>query len=207
MAQSTAARSFRKLGSAAAFGNALAAGASLFVTLSLIGITALNDPQRLVELALHNPLPLLLQDALKFLSAATALGLIFALWKYLRDNAPKAMRLATVFGLLAVGLLLANAALSLFVVSQAASRPQNMADGNTLNGIIGILGMGAIMANGVWYLLVNWSARKSGSLPLGLCWLGLIVGAASLVPFLALGVLVLGIVWAVWLGIALWNTQ
>jgi succinate dehydrogenase/fumarate reductase cytochrome b subunit len=161
----------------------------------------------LVELALHNPLPLLLQDALKFLSAATAFGLIFALWKRLRDSAPKAMHIATVFGLLAVGLLLANAALSLFAVSQAASRSQNMADGDTLNRVIGILGMGAIMVNGVWYLLVNWSARKSGSLPLGLCWLGLIVGAASLVPFLALGVLVLGIVWAVWLGIVLWNAQ
>jgi hypothetical protein len=207
MTQSTAVRSFGKLGGAAAFGNAFAAGASLFVTLSLIGITALNDPQRLVELALHNPLPLLLQDALKFLSAATAFGLIFALWKRLRDSAPKAMHIATVFGLLAVGLLLANAALSLFAVSQAASRSQNMADGDTLNRVIGILGMGAIMVNGVWYLLVNWSARKSGSLPLGLCWLGLIVGAASLVPFLALGVLVLGIVWAVWLGIVLWNAQ
>lgn len=207
MTQQATSRTFGKLGSIAAFGNAFAAGASLFVALALIGNNALNDPQQLVEFALQNPLPLLLQDALKFLSVATALVLIFSLWERLRSSTPRLMRVATIFGFLAIGLLIANAALSLFAISQAASHSQNIASANTLNSIIGILGLGTIMVNGVWYLLVNWSARKNGLLPRGLCWLGLVLGAASLVPFLALGVLVLGIVWTVWLGVELWSAQ
>ncbi len=193
-----------KMGSIAAFGNALAAGAALFVALFLIGIPALSDPQRLVELAIHNPTPLLLQDALKFLSTATGVVLIFALRKRLAGVAPTRMGVATAFGLLAIGLLLANATLSLWAVLQAANpAPGGLSDGAALSGLIGVLGMAAIMANGVWYLLVNWTARASLRLPRGLCYLGLGLGAASLAPFLAILVLVLGILWAFWLGVVL----
>lgn len=116
------------------------------------------------------------------------------------------MRIATIFGLLAIGLLLANATLSIFAVSQAASRSKTIAGGDTLNAVIGMLGMGTIMANGLWYVLANWSAYSYKMLPRCLCWLGLAIGTTSLVPFLALVVLVLGIVWAIWLAIVLRGT-
>lgn len=190
-----------RVGSIAAFGNAFASSAALYVALFGIGISALSDPQQLAELAIHNPTSLLLQDALKFLSAATACVLIFVLDARLRDRAPTWTRAAKLFGFVAVGLLLANAALSLFAVSQAANLSSSVSA--TLNGVIGILGMAAIMANGVWYLVVNWTARASRRLPRGLCYLGLLLGAASLVPFFALFVLILGIVWALGLGVAL----
>jgi len=193
-----------RVGSIAAFGNAFAASAALYVALFLIGIPAMGDPQQLAELAIHNPTPLLLQDALKFLSAATACVLIFALDARLRDRAPTWMRAAKLFGFLAVGLLLANATLSLFLVLQTTRPlPIGLGDHAALNGVIGILGMAAIMANGVWYLVVNWTARTSQRLPRGLCYLGLLLGVASLMPFLALFVLILGIVWALGLGVVL----
>lgn len=189
------------MGSIAAFGNAFAASAALYVALFLIGIPAMGDPQQLAELAIHNPTPLLLQDALKFLSAATACVLIFALDARLRDRAPTWMRAAKLFGFVAVGLLLTNATLSLFAVSQATHFSPSVSA--ALNGVIGLLGMAAIMANGVWYLVVNWTARASRRLPRGLCYLGLLLGVTSFVPFLALFVLILGIVWALGLGVVL----
>ncbi len=196
------------MGSVAAFANAFAAGASLFVAVALIGLGALSDPQQLAALAISNPMPLIVQDLLKFVSAAAASVLIVVLWKRLRDAAPTMLRVATGFGFLAVGLLLANAVLSLFAISQAANFSANdAATANSLNGIIGLVGLAVIVTNGVWYLLVNWAALKSGRLPRGLCWLGVVVGAASLVPFLALGVLVLGAAWALWLGIFLWRAK
>ncbi|OQY98041.1 MAG: hypothetical protein B6D41_02795 [Chloroflexi bacterium UTCFX4] len=197
-----------KTGSIAAFVNAFTAGASLLVAVAFIGLGALSDPQQLAALAIANPMPLLAQDLLKFVSAATASILIVVLWKRLRDAAPTLLRVATAFGFLAVGLLLVNAVLSIFAVSQAANfSASDPNTGNALNGIIGLLGLAVIVANGVWYLLVNWAALKSGLLPRGLCWLGLVVGAVSLVPFLALGVLILGAVWAVWLGVFLWRAK
>lgn len=197
-----------RMGSMAAFIHALAAGAALFVALFLIGIPALNDPGRLAELAIHNPAPLLLQDGLKFVSAASACVLIFALRKRLRDVAPARMGLATAFGLLALGLLLANAILSLWALLQAANpAPGGVGAGAALISLIGILGMAAIMANGLWYLLVHWTAHASRRLPRGLCYLGLGLGVASLAPFLALLVLLLGIVWALWLGVVLRSAE
>jgi len=197
-----------KSGAAAAFVNAGAAVASLWVAAALIGFGALSDPQQLAALAMANPMPLLVQDLLKFVSAATASILILILWQRLRGAAPTLLRVATGFGFFAVGLLLVNATLSIFAISQAANFAASGSNmGGTLNNIIGLLGLAVIVANGVWYLLVNWAALKSGLLPRGLCWLGLVVGAASLAPFLALGVLILGAVWTVWLGIMLWRAK
>ncbi len=201
MTRQNSKREFEKLGGIAAFVSAGAAGASLFVALVLIGMDALSDPQRLAELARVNPLPLLLQDALKILTAAAAFILVMVFRKTLRERAPTMARAAVVLGLLAIGLLLANALLSIFAVAQAANPSPNFSGGDALTAVIGLLGMGAIMANGIWYLLVNWAALKNSLLPRGLCYLGLVLGAASLIPFLALGVLVLGVAWAIWLGV------
>lgn len=197
-----------KMGGIAAFVSAFAASAAFLIVVAFIGLGALSDSQQLGALAITNPKPLLAQDLLKFASAAAASILIIVLWKRLGDAAPTRLRVATGFGFFAVGLLLVNAVLSLVAVSQAANFSAGDAvNANALNGIIGILGLAVIMAHGVWYLLVNWTALKSGLLPRGLCWLGLVVGAASLAPFLALGVLVLGAVWALWLGVFLWDTK
>lgn len=197
-----------KMGGVAAFVSAFAASASFLIVVAFIGLGALSDSQQLVALAITNPKPLLAQDLLKFASAAAASILIVVLWKRLGNVAPMQMRVATGFGVLAVSLLLINAVLSLFAISQAAnSSAGDLAAANALNGIIGLVGLAAIVANGVWYLLVNWAALKSGQLPRGLCWLGMAIGAMSLAPFLALGVLVLGAVWTLWLGIFLWNTK
>lgn len=199
---------FEKIGDGAAFVSAFAASASFLIAIAFIGLGALSDTQQLVALAMTNPKPLLAQDLLKFVSAAAASIIIVVLWKRLGHAAPTLLRVATGFGVLSVSLLLINAVLSLFAISQAANFSAGDAvTANALNGIIGLVGLAAIAANGVWYLLVNWSALKSGLLPRGLCWLGMTIGAMSLAPFLALGVLVLGAAWSLWLGIFLWQAK
>lgn len=196
----SARRTSLTLGVYAAFVQAFAAAASLVTAVALIGLAALSDPARLAALAVHNPLPLLLQDSLKFVSAAASIVVIVALFRRLRSAAPTAAGVAAACGLLAVTLLLANAALSLAAVMQAMA---GQAVDARLTGLVGLSGMAAIAVNGLWYLLVGWTARTAARLPLALCWLGLALGVLSLVPFLALLVLVLSVVWSLWLGLAL----
>lgn len=193
----------QKIGGLAAFANALIGAGALVVAIGLIGPAALADPGKLADLAIHNPAPLIIQDALKLASAVTACVLIAALFNRLRTGFPAVMVIASSFGLLSVLCLLANAGLSLFVLSQTA---RGMAAGAQLQGLIGLLGMAVIVANGVWYLLVGWAALKAGRLPRPLCYLGVGMGGLSLLPPLGIVVLLLSLAWSVWLGLVLWGT-
>lgn len=101
-----------------------------------------------VDLAIHNPAPLIIQDSLKFVSAAIACVLILALSNRLRPNASGVVLVATLLGFIAVLCLVANATLSVYATSQAAAYAQEAsAVGNQLNGIIGVLAMAAIVLN------------------------------------------------------------
>lgn len=185
----------QRLGSIAAFINAGAAAAALVVAFVLIGPAALSDPAKLADLAVHNPTPLIIQDLVKFVSAAAAVVLILALAARLRRDAPRLILTANVFGFLAVACLIANAVLSLYATLQGTA-----ATGGQLLNLIGVLAIGALALNGIWYLLIDWTALKQQQLPKLLCYLGLVMGAVSLVPPLAIVVLLLSIVWSVWLG-------
>ena len=193
--------SLQKIGGLTAFANALLGAGTLVVAIGLIGPAALADPNKLVELAINNPSPLIIQDLLKLASAATAIVLIVVLFNRLRGGSPITMGVASLFGLLSVLCLLANASLSLFAVSQATNFAQGRPElGAQLNGIIGLLGMAVIVVNGLWHLLVGWTALKTERLPRRLSYLGLVMGGLSLLPPLGVIVLLLGVGWSVWLG-------
>lgn len=189
------------VGGIAAYLNALLAMGALVVVFGLIGPAALTDNTKLVELAINNPAPLFIQDALKFASAVVASVLVVALFNRLRGESPTVMGWATLFGFLAILCLLANASLSLYAVSQAANFAQGQAEmGRQLNGLAGLLGLAVIAVNGLWYLLVSWSALKANQLPRPLSYLGLVMGGLSLLPPLGVIVLLLSVVWSAWLG-------
>jgi hypothetical protein len=188
----------------AAFLNAIVGLLTLLVAVVFIGPAAMADRKLLMELAVHSPAPLVVQDLLKFLAAALALVLIAALHLRLATVAPKLVRVATAFGLVSVACLLANATLSLAAISQAAQWAQAQPNpGARLTAMIGAMGLAAIVTNGPWYLLVNWSALKSQTLPKALCYVGLAMGALSFVPVLGIIVLLLSMVWSAGLGLVL----
>jgi hypothetical protein len=190
----------QKLGGIAAFINVVVAIATLAVAILLIGFSAIADQNKLVELAIHNPAPLLIQDGLKFISAAISIILILALANYLRRDASVLLSVATGFGFFSVLCLVSNAILSLYAISQAATYDQATLFGNQLNSTIGILAVAAICLDGLWLLLVSWTALKNQRLPKLLCYLGLGMGVLSLVPPLGIIVLLLSMVWSVWVG-------
>lgn len=198
----------RKVGGIAAFVNAVVAVASLIVAFGFIGLEALTDNGKLMELAISNPSPLFIQDMLKFLSAIVAIVLIIVLFNLLKIHASKLAVIATVMGSLAVVCLVVNAGLSAFLVSKTASHtPMSAESINRLNGTIALLGMAVIFFNGIWYLLISRSALRQNLFPKPLNYLGMGMGLLSLLPPLGILVLLLSIIWSFWLGQVLTKEQ
>ncbi len=190
----------QKLGGIAAFINVIVVIATLATVIFLIGFSAIADPNKLIDLAIHNPAPLLIADGLKLVSAVISSVLILALANYLGRNASALLSVATGFGFLSVLCLVGNATLSLYGISQASTHDQESMSGNHVSSMIGILAVAAISLNGLWFLLVSWTALNSQQLPNSLCYLGLGMGVLSLVPLLGIIVLLLSMVWSVWMG-------
>ena len=191
----------RAFGSLAAFVYAASASATLLVALLWIGPSALVDRQRLVELAILRPTPLIVQDVLKFVLAVATAGMIAALFRRLQGGAPLLMRAAVSLGLLSVLGLVLNAGLSLLALWQATDPAAMSGEARLrLAAIVGLLGLGVIVLSGLWYVLVNWSALRQARLRRGLCYLGLTIGVLSLIPVFGLLALAGSIVWSVGLG-------
>ena len=209
----------QQIGGTAAFMNVAVTMATLIVAFGFIGVAAHSDPNKLMELAIHNPVPLIVQDVLKLVSSGIAVVLILALHNRLRDDFPKLMRTAIWFGFISVLCLLINAVLSLLMLAQATNIFQEQTWINNLvwmifqqqkttvfvllgflNGLINMLGMAVIAINGVWYLLVSWAALKANSQPRWVSYLGMTMGGLSLLPPLGILVLFLGIPWSFGLG-------
>jgi predicted membrane channel-forming protein YqfA (hemolysin III family) len=191
----------KKIGSLAAFTNGAVNILIMIVVFGFIGMTALIDKDKLMEIARLNPTPIILQDFLKVISALIALILINVLYQHLKNTSPQIMKVAKVFGYLSVFCLFANAGLSFFLISKTEILGEITLDSiNWFNGIIGLLGMGVVFLNGVWYLLISWTALKSNQLPKPLCYLGLAMGGLSLTPPFGILVLFLNIFWSFLLG-------
>jgi Domain of unknown function (DUF4386) len=196
----------QKLGSVAAFINAIVSIATLLVAIFLIGLSALADASKFVDLAINNPTPLIIQDLLKFVSAASGCVLILALSQCLYSDTPKLILFANIFGSFSLLCLVTNGVLSIYTISQASLYAKEIYSlGGQLNAIIGLLAVTLIVFNGLWLLLVSWSALKSNRLPKFFCYLGLGMGFLSLIPQLGIFVLILSVIWSVWLGRLLWR--
>lgn len=199
---------FQKAGPFAAFINAAVAIATIYVAVILIGIDVLSNQDLFVEMAIANPAPIFIQDTLKFISAACGVVLIIVLFRRLKNEAVTMMRIATVFGVLSILLLLTNATLSLVATTQAAALAETKPESALgINGAIGMLAMATIISSGLWYLLLSLSALKAFRLPKALNYIGLTIGAISLIPIFGIIALFLSIIWSIWLGRILYREQ
>lgn len=195
--------SIQKAGAIAAFLNVVVAVAILFVAIVLIGPAVFTDPAKLMNMAIHNPAPLIAQDILKYISAGISVILMLALLRLSNQKKSTALTLGAGFGFLSVFCLVINASLSIFAISKASTFLENGEMGVQLNFIINIFAVAVLLLNGIWLLLFNWVALKTKYLPKALAYLGLTMGMLSLLPSLGILILLLSIFWSVWVGLAL----
>lgn len=138
--------------------------------------------------------------------------LAVALHERLSGRTSDLMKIATPFGLIWAGLVIASGMVgSVGLEAVAALHAQDAAHAASVWTAIGAiqdgLGGGTEIVGGVWVLLISIASLRSSALPAALSYLGFIVGAAGIltvVPSLAeLGtVFGLGqIIWFAWLGI------
>lgn len=203
----TNASSRQQFGGIAALCNVFVGLATLVVVLVWIGPEAILNRRLLMQMAVSNPAPLFAQDLLKLAAAMISVMLILAFDERFRVVAPKAMSVAGVFGFASVSTLIANAALSAYAVMQASTSQLTESTGEHLNMIVGVLAVAVVVLNGIWYLLTSRAALRAATYPKRLAQLGLVIGGMSLVPPLAIVVLLLSVAWSAWLAKVLLSRQ
>ena len=137
-----------------------------------------------------------------------------ALHQRLRDRSPALSQIATAFGLIWAGLVLASGMIAVVgmgvVVDLYATNPDQA--GSVWLAIESVqfgIGGGIEIVGALWVFLLSWTMFRLGELPRALSFLGLAVGAAgmiTLVPALELFGAVFGlglIVWFVWTGVTM----
>jgi hypothetical protein len=144
--------------------------------------------------------------------------LALALQDRLRAGASAMAQIATVFGFIWAGLVIASGMVANVGIARVADlfRSDPVQAGSAWLAIEAVqlgLGGGNEIVGGVWVLLVGWAALRAGELPRALNYLGVVIGVSGILTVVpvsrVLGAvemlgLVFGlgfIVWFVWLGI------
>lgn len=190
-------------------------GIALGFTVLAPYMTGALDPVQTVAFFIERRATLYLWNQVILILFGIALVvLVLALHERLRDSSPVLARVASAFGLLWAGLVLAAGMVfnvgSAAVMDLHATDPQ--AAGAAWSAIAAVqngLGGGNELVGGMWTVLVSVAALRAVALPRALSWLGVAAGAAGLltiVPTLEPVGMIFGlgqIVWFAWLGVAL----
>lgn len=206
----------QKLGGLAAWGCALtySVGYVLYLTLlsPMHSLPNTNQAQgQLAYLIEHQATIYLWNLVIYVLFGVFLVGLVFSLNERLRLKAPALMVLATAFGLIWSGLVIASGMVANIglerVVDLSSTHPQQALTVRlALGAVTDGLGGGTEVVGALWVLLVSWAGLEAGVFSKGLHVLGLalaFVSMLSLIPaILSLGIwLGLGqILWFAWLG-------
>ncbi len=145
------------------------------------------------------------------LFGAVLVVLVTVLHEQLAVGAPTLMRVASAFGLIWAGLVIASGMIAVVglgaVTKMHALDPQQATLAwQTLSAVQDGLGGGVELVGGLWITLLSIAALKQNLLPPRLNYLGLAIGAAGVLTIIALleelGTLFgLGqIIWFIWLG-------
>ncbi|WP_333797784.1 DUF4386 family protein [Rheinheimera sp.] len=139
--------------------------------------------------------------------------LVLALYQRLKDNAPALMQLATLFGVLWVGLVIASGMIANIglnqVVGLASTEPeQAKAVWLAVNTVVEGLGGGNEIVGGLWVLFLSIAALQSNKLPKALNYLGFVVGCAGILTLYPADIFtelfgLSQILWFFWLGLVL----
>lgn len=185
--------------------------ALFFTVLDAAGYGA-GSPAQSVAFLTENQTIMYVWNLIIFIIFGIALVVLaLALHQQLKTGAPALMQVATAFGLIWSGLVIAsgmvaNIGLGTVVDLYATDPAQAALVWLTINSVENGLGGGNEIAGGVWVLLVSLAALQAGGLVRTLNYLGVVIGVAGLltvIPALEMFGAIFGlglIVWFVWLG-------
>ena len=211
-------KTLQKSGAFAAF--YLAAAYLIGITLFLVVLDypSMTDPAQKVTLLVGKQMVIFGTNLLMYVFFGIFLvALSLALHERLKTGMTTLVQMATVIGIIWAGSLVvsgmvSNAGIAPVVALHAKDPAQAALLWQGIEAVSSGLGNGnGEILGGVWTLLISWAALKTGGLPKGLNFLGLLVGAVGLVSILLTdftGLFGIGqMIWFVWLGIVLLRTS
>lgn len=170
-----------------------------------------DDAEKFVYLSNNHTILSIVNLAMYVLFGVFLAVLVLALHQRIKDKAPNLSQLASVFGIVWVGLviasgMIANIGLSAVIDLSAKNTEQAMALWVVINTIVEGLGGGNEVVGGLWLLLLSVAGLKAFELPKLLNCFGLFIGFVGVLTIYPAGILTeifgLGqIVWFAWLGV------
>ncbi|OQY30063.1 MAG: hypothetical protein B6244_02040 [Candidatus Cloacimonetes bacterium 4572_55] len=180
-----------------------------FLSISIIGVSdikELSNPMIMLPFISENPLIALL-ILIAFALAGCLIFVVLAVDERIRQHAPRRSRIARIVGF-AVSPMILSVGVIGFLGIMELSRLYKIHVPGVGGAFIGIktvvtgLALTAIVAIGIWLLLVNWSSLKSDKFPKPLVYAGLTFGLLhlfGLAPF----IFIIDAIWFLCLGILL----
>ena len=209
-------RNLQKMGGLAALYEAAAYVLGIVFFIGIADYSGVVDPLEKVALLVDNQAMLSLINLIIYVLFGIVLVVLsLALHDQLKAGSPAIMQVATAFGLIWAGVVIAsgmiyNIGLGVVADLYSTDPAQAATVWLAIDAVFEGIGGGVEVLGGLWVLLVSWAALRTAELPKVLNYLGLLVGVAgiiTLVPALGeIGGMVFGlgqIVWFAWLGIDL----
>jgi hypothetical protein len=194
----------------------LAGFALLFTLLSPSGYGSDHaDPMKIVEFSVAKPAIMYAWNLTIYVINGIALVVLaLALHDRLKSSAPELARIATAFGVIWAGLVIAsgmvaNVGIGAVAEVYATDPDQAAVLWTTLSAVENGLGGGNEIVGGIWVLLLSWAGLRTGAIPKLLNFLGLLIGVSGLltiIPALEVFGAIFGlgfIVWFIWTGIVM----
>lgn len=210
-------KNFQKFGGFAALYMAAAYTIGMVIFIAILDYPSITNPTQKVTLLVEMQMVMFSTNLLMYVFFGVFLIVLsLALYDRLKSGAPALMQVGTTLGIIWAGSLIAsgmvaNAGIDAVVALYAKDPAQAALTWQGIEAVANGLGNanGEILG-GLWALLVSLAALRTGGLPRGLTFLGLLVGAVgvlSLVPSLTdllTGVFGLSqIIWFIWLAFML----
>lgn len=206
----------KKAGGIAALGHAAAYVVSMAMGVTLMFPLLDAEPSRYLAFLAENQTLVYVWNLIAYWVSAIALVIIvLALYERLKPGSPALAQIATVFGFIWSGLIIASGNLMLsnigVVAGLYAQDPaQAVTAWSALYAVENGITSGNELVGSIWILLVSIAVLRTGALAKGLGYLGIVLSAAGMltlvspVAFTMAVIFGLGmIVWCVWLGVVL----
>jgi uncharacterized protein DUF4386 len=197
----------------AVFVGAFALRVAVYSGAHLNGARDLEDPARLLPAIAHQPLGFVAIAGMKLLTGVAVLLIVLALYERLASLAISLVRPATAVGILSVGAFAAQGIFEMIrlplIAADYARHPAAAAAAfRTYDTVDSVLLSLTMITLGAWIAIICWTIIRARVFSRALGWLGLVWGALTLLSpvedtsFSLIG-LVLGPIWAIWLGVIL----